>query len=458
MGLVPSQSGRSLGTEGVGDPVRVTRGLFNKWVHDALSSLYDTPYLQSHPLTGLLTQGEEATLLRRSQNLRRVLLETIESMRPEAGAPARSPDWRAYRILELRFIEGLSPRQAMKRLALGRSQYFREQARVLELLTEDLWERWQAVHNQDAAVSQTASTLEEQSARSETERLSAHAIWEDVGLSPLLDSLRTVVEALADAQGVDLEFSPLQHLTVLRADRVMLRQAILLALTHALRAIQGGHLEIRDFAEPGVVGIVLSAGASRATKAQTRNAPDPAADLDVCRQLMEAMGGTLRIRPGPTTGWETRLAWKVKAESTLLVVDDNQGLIDLFQRYLTRSGWRVLGARSGEQARRAVAETRPTAIALDVMMPEEDGWELLQALKSDARTRGIPVIICSALKEAQLASSLGAAAYLSKPVSQQALLETLAAWERPGASPATEPRASPEDREPPLPDENQSAD
>jgi CheY-like chemotaxis protein len=63
-----------------------------------------------------------------------------------------------------------------------------------------------------------------------------------------------------------------------------------------------------------------------------------------------------------------------------------------------------------------------------VLMPREDGWEFLLSLRSHHETSAIPIIVCSVLGGSQLALSLGAAAYLPKPVSEQALLHTLAAW------------------------------
>ena len=74
---------------------------------------------------------------------------------------------------------------------------------------------------------------------------------------------------------------------------------------------------------------------------------------------------------------------------------------------------------------RLAREVLPAAITLDIMMPNQDGWEILQALKSDPATRSIPVIICSVLEDPELAHSLGAAAYLQKPISQAALLDVL---------------------------------
>jgi Amt family ammonium transporter len=101
---------------------------------------------------------------------------------------------------------------------------------------------------------------------------------------------------------------------------------------------------------------------------------------------------------------------------------------------LAATDWAVHGAVDGAEARQWLAEMRPTIIMLDVMMPREDGWEVLMALKAEATTRDIPIIVCSVLTEPQLATTLGAAAYLPKPVTQEALLQALAPWSRAGAS------------------------
>ena len=66
-------------------------------------------------------------------------------------------------------------------------------------------------------------------------------------------------------------------------------------------------------------------------------------------------------------------------------------------------------------------------IVLDVMLPDPaiDGWELLAQLHEHPETRSIPVIICSVIRERQLALSLGAASYLPKPVRRKDFIEAL---------------------------------
>lgn len=408
------------------------RETFARWVHDALNRLYDSPYLQAHPLAALLTEADEA--LHRSQNLRRVLLEAIYAMRPAAGVPAQSPDWRAYRILELRYIEGLSPNEAMERLALGKSQYFRDQARVLDALTDMLWEQWQKTCAvAPPAVIEAGNAAQDDLIRAEIERLCTQATWEAVDIAEVLDDLRAVVEPLAQTKGATIHFAPMQRFTVLHADRVLLRQAVLNAITHALEFARQGQVEVNGFTGGSEAGIRVAAYGNALTP-MSAAAQDGDTGLEICRQLMAAMHGALHLATTEHGTWETCLTWPVIEPCTLLVVDDNTAFIDLFRRYLAGHNWRVIGAAGSTEARQVIAETRPTVIALDVMMPKEDGWEFLMALKADAATRDIPVIVCSVLNEPQLALTLGAAAYLAKPVAQQTLLRTLVPWSRSGAS------------------------
>jgi CheY-like chemotaxis protein len=64
-------------------------------------------------------------------------------------------------------------------------------------------------------------------------------------------------------------------------------------------------------------------------------------------------------------------------------------------------------------------------MTLDLMMPGRDGWDLMQIPLNQPGTSSIPIIVCTVLKQKELALSLGAAAFLEKLFSQQTLLSTL---------------------------------
>jgi len=111
--------------------------------------------------------------------------------------------------------------------------------------------------------------------------------------------------------------------------------------------------------------------------------------------------------------------------ATILLVDDNPDTLRLFRRYLSGGGYRPIEARDGRQALELARQVQPRAIVLDIMLPSQDGWEILQALRHDLKTEHIPVVICSVLHQEELAQALSATAYLTKPVSRDALLATL---------------------------------
>jgi DNA-binding response OmpR family regulator len=68
---------------------------------------------------------------------------------------------------------------------------------------------------------------------------------------------------------------------------------------------------------------------------------------------------------------------------------------------------------------------RPDAVILDILLPDLDGWEVLQRLKGDPTTRSIPVMVVSVVDDRQLGLALGAIDYLVKPVSRELLLEAI---------------------------------
>lgn len=109
----------------------------------------------------------------------------------------------------------------------------------------------------------------------------------------------------------------------------------------------------------------------------------------------------------------------------ILVIDDDPGVQELMTRFLNREGFRVASALDGQEGLRLARELRPAAITLDVMMPGMDGWAVLSALKADAATADLPVIMLTIVDEKNLGYALGAAEYLNKPIDRERLLSLL---------------------------------
>ena len=100
----------------------------------------------------------------------------------------------------------------------------------------------------------------------------------------------------------------------------------------------------------------------------------------------------------------------------VLVIDDDATQRELASRFLERAGYIARTAADGATGLSLARSLCPHAILLDVTMPGMDGWSVLTALKADVTLSDIRVVMVSLLDERELASSLGAADYLVKPV------------------------------------------
>ena len=109
----------------------------------------------------------------------------------------------------------------------------------------------------------------------------------------------------------------------------------------------------------------------------------------------------------------------------ILLVDDNEQNLELLVAYLEELGGTLTTARDGLDALRLIESAKPDLMLLDVMMPRMSGFQLCKRLKGQAATKGIPIIMVTALNEVadqERAADCGADDFLSKPVNKPDLL------------------------------------
>ena len=87
--------------------------------------------------------------------------------------------------------------------------------------------------------------------------------------------------------------------------------------------------------------------------------------------------------------------------------------------YLAGHGVRVVRARDGKEGLDAVHRHKPVATVLDILLPGMDGWKVLEQLRADPKTQGLPVIIASIVDEKPRGLAAGAGDYLVKPVGRE---------------------------------------
>jgi DNA-binding response OmpR family regulator len=113
----------------------------------------------------------------------------------------------------------------------------------------------------------------------------------------------------------------------------------------------------------------------------------------------------------------------------LVYIEDEPEMIDLVRLILNRRGYEVLGASGGYQGLEMIRQELPDLVLLDLMMPDMDGWDVYQQMKSDELTRHIPVIVVTA-KAQSIDKVLGlhiakVEDYISKPFSPQELMDSV---------------------------------
>jgi CheY-like chemotaxis protein len=393
---------------------------FERLVRDALAHLYDTVYLQTHALAQVVQRAEPQALHSLlGKTLYKCLLDGIDTVRPAAGTSSMSKAMLRYRIMELRFIEGLDAPTVQRELAISKSEYYREHGRALEAVASALWDRWMiAQQMQPGAPSlgdHSPSPLQQEAGT----LISAHRI-ERLDLNGLVGDVVALLTPLADRRGVTLNAVLPPALPPCWGDRIVVRQALLSVMHHAVDSAALGTVEVRVAPAPATRLIVTAVRAPGTSTSWT------GFDAATTHELVGGIGGRLEYVT-VHGGFAVEIVLPPKRRRTVLVVDNNADFVALIGRYLEQHGWMVVGGCGLEAALALVTQCSPDIILLDVLMPGQDGWEVLRALRDTPHTELVPVVICSVLNEPQLALDLGANAYLPKPVRQSDLLHLLAA-------------------------------
>jgi len=113
---------------------------------------------------------------------------------------------------------------------------------------------------------------------------------------------------------------------------------------------------------------------------------------------------------------------------SILVVDDSVTVRKVTSRILRRQGYRVLTAKDGIEALKALQDEIPAVILLDIEMPRMDGFEVATRVRASDELSNIPIIMITSRtgdKHRQRAMELGVDHYMGKPYQEEHLLETL---------------------------------
>jgi signal transduction histidine kinase/CheY-like chemotaxis protein len=297
-------------------------------------------------------------------------------------------------------------------------------------------------------------------------------------LKALIDDVAATIKPMVENNSNKLHIERAGDLGAMRADQVKVRQALFNLLSNAAKFTHDGSItlnasrEMMDDAEWIVfrvtdTGIGLSPDKivrlfqdfTQADASTTRKFGGTGLGLALTRRFCQMMGGDVTVSsvPGQGSTFTIKLpaiVHEVRAEllgdddevadsgevvtgidrstdpipepsTCVLVIDDDLVQRDLMRRFLSKEGYCVRCASTGEEGLRLALELLPIAITLDVMMPDMDGWSVLKALKANPVLREVPVIMLTMVDDPERGHTLGAADYVTKPVNRRRLSKIL---------------------------------
>ncbi|MCY3781403.1 MAG: hypothetical protein OXG78_13910, partial [Chloroflexi bacterium] len=346
----------------------IDRATLESELRAALTHLYDPAALRDSRLMALLGLETRADAI---VALRRLLLETIESLRPGDDVPAQSRSWRYYHILYGRFTEQLTQFEVGKDLGLSVRQLRRQEKQALAVLADKIWRQYK-LESGERASAPGPLALGDELAWSQ-----AAFSRESVEIDALIRSALDTAEPMLRSSVVELEYEPSEGLPKLALQLAPTKQALLNILTVALDWMAEGRLVVRAEHQPGDRHVSVSVSGYGALMAAA--AEMGAERLGLARELLSFSGAELH-HDADSAGdqvCEFRLRLPTDAQFTVLAIEDNPDTLQLLQRYMANTRY---GLRCESDPARSLAlaeETLPDIILLDVLLQDMDGWELL---------------------------------------------------------------------------------
>ena len=277
-----------------------------------------------------------------------------------------------------------------------------------------------------------------------------------VNLTPLINEVVDTARPLAEQNNNRLVVKGQENLGSLTVDPMRLRQILLNLLSNACKFTKQGEVTLLarklvnegnwiEFAVSDTgIGMTPEQQAklfeefTQADSSTARQYGGTGLGLAITRKLARMMGGdvTLTSEAGKGSTFTVRLPASTdvpagapissdRGRSTradcVLVIDDDATARELIADHLKAGGFSVVTAAGGVEGIKLAKELQPTAITLDVMMPDLDGWSVLAALRQNPELADIPVIMVSIVDDKRRGIALGAAGYLTKPIDRERL-------------------------------------
>jgi len=375
--------------------------LFFDNVKEALENIYDFPALQAHPFAQQLNQQNPDSRDNPAHQVRRLLIDAIEKLNPGDHEGVRNGTNRIYNLLHLHYVGGMTIQEVALELGISVRQAYRDLKKGQDSVSSVLW--YKLKPSEDEVEPRTMDKL----STVESEMIQVEGNVATVNITVLIESLANALNRLAEQFNVsiDLDLSPD---VMVSTNPTLARQALMNLISQLIQHTQS-NIQLSLTEEEKY--IVLQIGYPELIDNESLSS--------VFKQFAQQLGWKIEQKDSFIQVMINRV------DTTILLIDDNKGLADLMKRYLSDASYQVVAAHSGHDGLQLAQNIAPDVIIMDIMMPQMDGWELLQRLQTFQDTKNIPVIVCSVINDPQLAFSLGASTFIAKPVDKDKLFQAL---------------------------------
>jgi CheY-like chemotaxis protein len=379
---------------------------------EALTHLYDPDYTPS----SLLCEITNCESQDGATPVQSTLIQAIEALDPSEDVPSDAHLHRVYEILHKRFVMRLTQETTAERMGLSVRHLNRVQREAVHTLAQRLWERHQDAGERETEEPDFQASDWQAQTRRELASLRASSAEIASEVEAIIHSVLALREALWPPQGIEAEVAFVQPDLVAAVHPSALRQMLIAALSRLSRFERRAPITIFAGLQDGSVRIALSTALDAD--------PMPSEEALIGEMLIpDGASITLRVE-----GHHVFLTMKMpsaRRKITVAVVDDNADMVRFYQRASVGTPYQIVRVADDDALLEALTTVSPDIVILDVMLPHHNGWQLLMQLRQDQALQSIPVVVCSVVREEELALSLGASHFLSKPVRPRQFIQAL---------------------------------
>ncbi len=415
---------------------------FERQIEEALSHLYDPTYHAPEELCRHFGFRAPQPL----DLIRDTLVQAIQQLQPATEVPAAARVRRIHDLLDLRYLQGKTQKETALRLGITVRHLRREQQLALHLLAERLWEKPKA---QPAILEQPLQqiTAQDEISWRQQVRHEIHVLHVNAPgvLANVQETLTTIIEladALTERSSIVLDIQPAVPNLWVAPHPSVLREMLIGALDKLVPTLNptsvmrfSTRIQVDGAVDEGAVDEGTGGEQAKGEYVQIVLSGCPATltqlpESKFIDEVLDLYGGTFAVRQQQDLVEFSFTLPRVNSIA-VLVVDDNDDLVHFYRRYTEDTRYMIHHVAHGQHLWQKIHEMPPDVIILDVMLPDIGGWDLLRQLRKDPSTKGVPIIICSVIHNAELAKTLGANLYLSKPVRRNDFLRVLDVATRP---------------------------